>query len=129
MDEQQQTSTDGGLNTDGGLKQALPRTGKDLKANLADKLEAGADKVRDRSHQRPETARYGDRLADGMKGTADWLREGGDVRGTIERHAREKPLRTLAIALGIGFLVGKAVRRGRGGAMGGNGGSGGVGNG
>ncbi len=52
-------------------------------------------------------------LAGGMQGAADWLRE-ADLDGFkagIERQVKEHPGRSLAIAVGVGYLLGKAFRR------------------
>ena len=47
-----------------------------------------------------------------MAGTADWLRN-GDLKGDIEHQVKENPGRTLLIALGVGYLLGKAFRGNR----------------
>ena len=39
-----------------------------------------------------------------------WLRE-GDLRATIETQVREHPGRTLLIALGVGYMLGKTFRK------------------
>jgi hypothetical protein len=56
-------------------------------------------------------AQYGDKAAAGLEGAADWLRN-GDLKGDIERQVRENPGRTLLVALGVGYLLGKAFRGG-----------------
>jgi hypothetical protein len=48
--------------------------------------------------------------ADAMEKTADFLRN-GDLRDALEEQVRTNPARTLLIALGVGYLLGKAVRR------------------
>jgi hypothetical protein len=50
-----------------------------------------------------------DSVARGMNKSADWLRN-GDLRADIERQVRENPGRTLLIALGLGYVLGKAFR-------------------
>ena len=45
-----------------------------------------------------------------MQKTADFLRS-GDMRGSIEEQVRTNPGRTLLIALGVGYALGKALRR------------------
>jgi hypothetical protein len=52
----------------------------------------------------------GNQLAGGMQGAADWLRE-GDLRQTVEQQVRTNPGRTLLIAVGVGYLLGKALRK------------------
>ena len=98
-----------------------------LQSTLADRLEAGADKLRQRStaNQLAGTGAVGgtatmggndqmaqvtNQLASGMTNTADWLRN-GDLQGDIERQVKDHPGRTLLIAVGLGYLLGKALRR------------------
>ena len=44
---------------------------------------------------------------------ADWLKERDidQVKQTLEVQVREHPVRTLLVALGAGYLLGKALRR------------------
>ena len=106
-----------------GWKQSLEQT-------LADRLEAGAGKLRERGSTESGmgtpayataggTSRAGaaDRVdsverkvAGGMEATADWLRN-GDLQSAVEEQARTNPTRTLLVALGVGYLLGKALRR------------------
>ncbi len=44
-----------------------------------------------------------------MSKSADWLRN-GDLKADIEQQVRENPGRTLLIALGLGYVLGKAFR-------------------
>jgi len=100
-----------------------------LEQTLADRLEAGATKLRERGTggaggMTPAYANGGasassadagmagaqDNVAKGMQATADWLRN-GDLKSTIEEQARTNPARTLLVALGVGYLLGKAIRR------------------
>lgn len=102
----------------------------ELKATLADKLEAGANKLR---AQQTSTGAYAgagtgapsvaaengqlgqlsDKLATGMQGTADFLRNADldQMKSGIEKQVRENPGRSLLIAAGIGYLLGKAFRK------------------
>ena len=96
-----------------------------LKGTLADKLEAGANRLRGQQGLGDGTtagayggtqqsgSKVSNRVAGGMQATADWLRtaEVDDLRTGIERQARDNPGRTLLIALGVGYLLGKAFRR------------------
>lgn len=103
---------------------------KDKAANvpgmLADKLEAGADAVRpDHSPAMGGTgaagalvdntrmAKASDKLADGMQASADFLRnpDFSKLREGLEQQVREKPTQSLLIALGVGYMLGKVVRR------------------
>ena len=48
-----------------------------------------------------------------MGATADWLRETDldSIKTGIERQVKEHPGRTLLVAVGLGYLIGKAVRK------------------
>ena len=102
---------------------------RELQSTLADRLDAGAEKLR----QRKESAtlsgasatgssvgvtsddrmtQVNDSVARGMQKSADWLRN-GDLKADVERQVRDNPGRTLLIALGVGYLLGKAFRRDR----------------
>lgn len=99
----------------------------ELKSTLADKLEQGADKLRSRGGSASFAGAGGDgslamehrgdqlttRLAGGMQGTAEWLREADleNMRLGVERQVRENPGRSLLVAIGLGYLLGKAFRR------------------
>jgi hypothetical protein len=99
------------------------------KNSLADALEAGADRLRNRGGQQlagstgygdssvttdgGRVAEIGERVAGGLQSSADWLRE-ADIDGLrqgVEKQVRENPGRTLLIAVGLGYLLGKAFRR------------------
>lgn len=97
------------------------------KDKLADALESGADKLRQRGGQMSGSAgssdvaisgdgtmnQVTDRLAGGMQATADWLRD-ADLDGLktgVERQVKEHPGRTLLLAVGVGYLLGKAFRK------------------
>lgn len=104
-----------------------------MKDSLADALEGGADKLRHRAHPSSDQSgnlagatnagsvamgdgRVGqvtDRVAAGMDKTAGWLRDADleGVRTTIETQVKEHPGRTLLIAAGLGYLLGKALRK------------------
>lgn len=102
----------------------------ELKATLADKLEAGANKLRS---QQTSTGAYAgagtgapsvaaengqlgqltDKLATGMQGTADFIRNADldQMKSGIEKQVKENPGRSLLIAAGLGYLLGKAFRK------------------
>jgi hypothetical protein len=102
-----------------------------VKNTLADALEAGAERLRSRGGQQQlagatgygdgsmtteggnRVAQIGDRVAGGLQTSADWLREADldGLRQGVERQVRENPGRTLLIAVGLGYLLGKAFRR------------------
>jgi len=101
-----------------------------FKHTIADALESGADKLRRQASNDAATtstdaggafaiaseSRLGqtsNQVAGGMQSAADWIRE-ADLDGLktgIERQVKEHPGRSLAIAVGVGYLLGKAFRR------------------
>lgn len=99
------------------------------KDKLANALESGADKLRQRGGRSQLSGSTGssdvaitgdgttnqvtDRLAGGMQATADWLRDADmdNLRTGVERQVKEHPGRTLLIAVGVGYLLGKAFRK------------------
>lgn len=54
-----------------------------------------------------------DRLATGLQGTADFIRNADidSMKQGIEKQVKENPGRTLLIAAGLGYLLGKAFRK------------------
>jgi len=101
---------------------------RELQSTLADRLDSGAEKLRQRTQRAtlagatgtadvdvPSTERMTqvqDSVARGMHKSADWLRN-GDLKADIEKQVRDNPGRTLLIALGVGYLLGKAFRGNR----------------
>ena len=98
------------------------------KDKLADALSSGADKLRQRGGRGQLSGSTGtadvtvsgdgvsqvaDRVAGGMQATADWLRDADldSMRAGVERQVKEHPGRTLLIAVGLGYLLGKAFRK------------------
>jgi hypothetical protein len=102
-----------------------------VKNSLADAIESGADKLRNRGANMGSaslagdvggssvalsdgrTAQVTDKVASGMDATASWIRE-ADLDGlkqTIETQVKEHPGRTLLLAVGLGYLLGKALRK------------------
>ena len=98
------------------------------KNKLADALESGADKLRHRGGRGQLSASAGaadvsvsgdgvsnvtDRVATGMQATADWLHDADldSLREGVERQVKEHPGRSLLIAVGLGYLLGKAFRK------------------
>lgn len=104
-----------------------------LKDNLADALETGADKLRQRAgatghgvalaggttagsvaiEADGRLADVGGKVASGMDATAGWLRDADldGLKSGLEKQVKEHPGRTLLIAAGIGYLLGKALRK------------------
>ena len=95
---------------------------------IADGLEAGAEALRQR---KPSTsvattggssvavaddssiAAVTDTLASGMQSSAEWLRDADidKLKQGVEKQVKEHPARSLLVALGAGYLIGKALRR------------------
>jgi len=104
-----------------------------LKQSLADALESGAERLRQQAAGGGQTAGaaatggsvgmladqpnrmgdYSNQLAGGMQGAADWLRDADldGLKSGLERQVKEHPGRTLAVAVGLGYLLGKAIRK------------------
>ncbi|HWE42328.1 MAG TPA: hypothetical protein VG432_07480, partial [Gemmatimonadaceae bacterium] len=102
----------------------------ELKATLADKLEAGANKLRSQqagtgayagagtgspsvAAENGQLGQLTDKLATGMQGTADFIRNADldQMKSGIEKQVKENPGRSLLIAAGLGYLLGKAFRK------------------
>ena len=100
-----------------------------VQATVADRLEAGAQRLRARTSGMTDDVRIGGRgrsiasrarteeasrtIAAGMDRTAMWLRENDltDLATLLQRELRERPGRVALVALGVGILVGRATRR------------------
>lgn len=97
----------------------------ELKASVADKLESGADALRQRTREGTRrvaaataeagtaaTQRiegYTDSVATRMERTAGWLRR-GDISDSIVQQVQEHPARSLVIAVGVGYLLGRLLK-------------------
>jgi len=95
------------------------------KTSLADMLDAGADRLRGRTESATgvdgtlavadsgKMGQVNDRLASGMQSAANVLRDTDwdGIRTGVERQVKENPGRSLLVAVGIGYLLGKALRR------------------
>ena len=103
---------------------AVKEKAGNLSSTLADRLEAGAEKLRQRNQANQlagvdggtvgandQMSALTNRLAGGLQGTADALRNPADLKGSIETQVRENPARTLLIAVGVGYLLGKAFKK------------------
>ena len=104
-----------------------------LKNSLADALESGAEKLRQQAAGAGQTAGaaatgesvgmvadqpnrvtdMSNQVAGGLQGAADWLRDADldGLKSGLERQVKEHPGRTLAVAVGLGYLLGKAIRK------------------
>jgi hypothetical protein len=104
-----------------------------LKRTLADKLDAGAGKLRQKTArtadelepsaggdgattvaQKQKMDKVGSAVASGMEGTANWLRNTDldSIRGDIEHQVRTNPGRSLLVALGLGYVLARMFRGG-----------------
>jgi hypothetical protein len=98
-----------------------------IPAMLADGLQAGAEALRQRRPSTdttvsgssvaiasdPSIAAVTDTLASGMQSSADWLRDADidKLKEGVEKQVKEHPARSRLVALGAGYLIGKALRR------------------
>lgn len=95
---------------------------------IADGLEAGAEALRQRKTSTSVATTAGssvtvaddssiaavtDTLASGMQSSAEWLRDADidKLKQGVEKQVKEHPARSLLVALGAGYLIGKALRR------------------
>ena len=109
------------------LASSIRERASTIPAILADGLEAGAEALR---QQRPRSStttpgtsvavsqdspitELTDTLATGMKSSADWIRDADleKLKGGVQKQVKEHPGRSLLVALGAGFLLGKILRR------------------
>jgi ElaB/YqjD/DUF883 family membrane-anchored ribosome-binding protein len=94
-----------------------------MKTQLADKLETGAGRLRQRATNtkkiddaiattKQRVVETSDRVATGMERSADWLRSANvsSFQEGLERQVRDNPGRTLLIAGAIGYLLGRAFK-------------------
>lgn len=103
-----------------------------LKATLADALESGAERLRQQGAgggqiagaaatggstgmvaEDNRLAQTTNQLAGGLQASADWLRDADldGLKASVEKQVKEHPGRTLAVAVGVGYLLGKAFRK------------------
>ena len=101
-----------------------------FKNTIANALESGAEKLRQQSAggqpaagavagaadtiaEENRLAQTSNQIAGGMQGAADWLRDADldGLKAGIERQVKEHPGRSLAVAVGLGYLLGKAFRK------------------
>jgi ElaB/YqjD/DUF883 family membrane-anchored ribosome-binding protein len=115
-----------------GAGSAVREKAGSLKHSLADALESGAEKLRTQGagggqfagasatggsdamvSDGSRSAGATNQIAGGLQASADWLRDADldSMKSGIERQVKEHPGRTLAIAVGVGYLLGKAIRK------------------
>ena len=117
----------------GGIKSKLKSVGSSVKdkaaglpALIADGLEAGARALKQRQpvasgadgtavtvSNDSSVVAVTDTLATGMQSSAEWIRDADieKLKDGVEKQVKEHPARSLLIALGAGYLIGKALRR------------------
>jgi hypothetical protein len=123
-----------GAETDRGVGRRVKSVASSVKdkasgipALLADGLQAGAEALRQRRPSAEKSApgssvaitsdptivAVTDTLASGMQSSADWLRDADidKLKEGVEKQVKEHPGRSLLVALGAGYLIGKALRR------------------
>ncbi len=126
--------TTNGSETDRGVSARVKSVASSVKQKasgipgmLADGLQAGAQALRQRTMSTeasipgssvavtsdPNIAAVTDTLATGMESSAEWLRDADldKLKQGVEKQVKEHPARTLLVALGAGYLIGKALRR------------------
>ncbi len=96
----------------------------DLKMSLADKLDAGAHKLRQRTDGSPAAPttdalaadKASSAVARGMEKTAQWMRTNDvqSVQSSVEGAVKRNPGKSLLVALGLGYVVGRVLRGGGG---------------
>jgi hypothetical protein len=106
---------------------AVKQKASTIPAMLADGLEAGAEALRQRRPS-PNATTPGtsvavasdssidavtDTLATGMQSSAEWIRDADldKLKSGVEKQVKEHPARSLLVALGAGYLIGKILRR------------------
>jgi hypothetical protein len=117
----------------GGISGRVKSVGSSIKGKasnipsiIADGLEAGANALRQNKSSGQSTdgssvaltsdssiTAVTDTLATGMQSSADWIRDADmdKIKSGVEQQVKEHPARSLLIALGAGYLIGKALRR------------------
>ena len=124
-----------GTGTGGSIKNRVKGVASSVKGKasaipsmIADGLEAGAEALRQRKTSTSVATTGGssvtvaedssidavtDTLASGMQSSAEWLRDADidKLKQGVEKQVKEHPARSLLVALGAGYLIGKALRR------------------
>jgi hypothetical protein len=117
----------------GGFTDRVKNVGSSIKdkasnipAIIADGLEAGANALRQNRSAGASTesgsvalttdsniSAVTDTLATGMQSSAEWLRDADldKIKAGVEKQVKEHPARSILVALGAGYLIGKAFRR------------------
>jgi hypothetical protein len=134
MSDEGQSVTDRARDIAGSAEEKLADVGSTVreragnaKDSLAGALEAGADKLRQRSGDGQLAGAGGANVSMGdgrmakvttsvagrMDATAHWLRDADldGLRTGLETQVKEHPGRTLLLAVGVGYLLGKALRK------------------
>lgn len=94
----------------------------DLQATVADALDSGAERIRQRIGADDENqvtgvagrvSGAGEAIAEGLERAALWLRENDltDLGTLIRQQLKEHPGRTALVALGLGIVLGRGTKR------------------
>lgn len=120
MNETWQQTSNRAAEYAGEAKEKAAELGRDAEQKMNQKRESAANalkntagSLRDRAHSSSEAiANFGDRTADRLENTANYLRE-HDMRGMmgdLEGMVRRNPGPSLIAAAAFGFLLGAAMR-------------------
>jgi hypothetical protein len=94
------------------MNSAVEQTGKILKT-MSQKVRSLAESVRDEPGTKSRVRRTAERVAQRLESSAHYL-EGNDapaVQRELASVVQRYPLRTVGVCLGVGLLVGSAMRR------------------
>jgi hypothetical protein len=126
VDDSASTSSGGASNRLKSVASSVKGKASAIPSMLADGLEAGAQALRQRKPaisgastgtsvvaDNSSIAAVTDTLATGMQSSAEWLRDADldKLKDGVEKQVKEHPGRSLLVALGAGYLIGKALRR------------------
>jgi ElaB/YqjD/DUF883 family membrane-anchored ribosome-binding protein len=94
------------------MSSAVEQTGKMLH-NLSQKIRALAESLREESGPHQRVRRTVERVANKLESSADYLQgaDTGAIASDMSGAVRRYPLRTLGICLGVGIVLGAALRR------------------
>lgn len=94
------------------MSSAVEQTGKMLHT-LSQKVRAVAESLREETGPRQRVRRTVERVANKLESSADYLQgtDTGAIASDVSGVVRRYPLRTLGVCLGVGIVLGAALRR------------------
>lgn len=94
------------------MSSAVEQTGKMLHT-LSQKVRAVAESLREETGPRQRVRRTVERVANKLESSADYLQgtDTGAIASDMSGVVRRYPLRTLGVCLGVGIVLGAALRR------------------